>query len=126
MPACYLAGPMRGIPLHNFPLFETATGWLRNQGWRVISPHELDLKAGFHPNDVDPNRIWSAAEMREFAVRDTDAILSLRAETGDAIFLLPGWQNSRGVAWEKPLAEFTRLSVSTLTPNGSSFIVRAV
>lgn len=115
MKHCYLAGPMRGIREHNFPAFFHADEWLTRRGWYVLNPARMDIVAGFDPSRNDPNKAYTPEEMREFARRDTNAILSLRGERGDALFLLPGWEQSRGVAFEKPLAEFTGLLVFRLT-----------
>lgn len=38
----YLAGPMSNIPAHNFPAFHAAAGTLREQGYNIVSPAELD------------------------------------------------------------------------------------
>ena len=42
----YLSGPMRNRPQYNFNAFERATQLLRDQGWEVVSPHEMDLDGG--------------------------------------------------------------------------------
>lgn len=44
----YLCGPMRGLPKHNFPIFELAAKELRKIGYEVFSPHEHE------PDGVDP------------------------------------------------------------------------
>ncbi len=42
MKKVYLAGPMRGLPLFNFPAFADAAAKLRAQGYDVFSPAERD------------------------------------------------------------------------------------
>lgn len=37
----YVAGPMRPLPDHNFPLFERACKVLRADGYKIVSPHEM-------------------------------------------------------------------------------------
>ena len=38
----YLGGKMSGIPQFNFPLFDRAAANLRNHGFDIVSPAELD------------------------------------------------------------------------------------
>lgn len=43
VPRCvYLSGPMTNLPQFNVPLFDAIAASLREQGWDVISPAELD------------------------------------------------------------------------------------
>lgn len=67
-------------------------------------------------DDVPPGLLLppnggNAALCRRYAERDTQAILSLRGEDGDAIALLPGWTNSTGAAAELALARWVKLRV---------------
>ena len=41
-PVTYLAGPMRGYKDYNFPAFDAARDQLVKEGWRVISPADID------------------------------------------------------------------------------------
>ena len=45
----YLAGPMTGLPLWNFPAFATAAAALRADGHTVFSPAEHDKAVGWNP-----------------------------------------------------------------------------
>jgi hypothetical protein len=45
----YLSGPMTGYADKNFPAFVKATRQLRKVGYKVLSPHELDLE---HPRQT--------------------------------------------------------------------------
>ncbi len=45
----YLAGPMRGQPMLNFPTFNATTALLRGNGHTVFNPAEGDIKDGFDP-----------------------------------------------------------------------------
>lgn len=95
---CYLAGKMRGIPLDNFPEFHRAAATLRKDGWTVISPAEMDEAAA--DQKPEPNSSAYAGWLRRVVRRDMEAILSLRAENGDAIITLPGWTTSDGAMAE--------------------------
>lgn len=106
----YLAGPMRGIPLFNFPAFTAAAQRLHDMGHFVINPVDLDRAAGFHPEDLPPDWDWNTLpegfDMKEAAKRDLDAIMSC-----DAIAMLPGWEQSTGARGEHGVAKWLGLDV---------------
>jgi hypothetical protein len=81
----YVAGPMTGIPDNNYPAFRAAAARLRADGHDVSNPAELELPEG------SP---WSAY-MR--------ACLPLLSEC-EAIYLLPGFEASRGARLERHIA----------------------
>jgi hypothetical protein len=108
----YLAGPMSGIPEHNFPAFRAAAADLRDQGYRVISPVELDEEDGFDGGEVPSG----SSRWAEFLARDVKIVAS---ENVEALVLLPGWEKSRGAALEIHVArELGKkiLSYPTLDP----------
>ena len=100
----YLAGPMRGIPDFNFPVFYTAAAYLRSLGYDVFNPAEEDHKA--HGNDVDP----ATLDIREVFERDTRWI----CQFADGVALLPGWDKSLGARAELSLARALSLRVRYL------------
>jgi len=108
---------MRGIPEFNFPAFDEAKAELIEQGWYVISPADLDREGEFNPSSLPLDHEFEAADLRHFANRDTDAVLSLHKERGDAIVLLParngspGWEDSVGARAEVALALWMGLSI---------------
>lgn len=85
----YLAGPMRGISLYNFPMFDAACCVLRSQDHSVASPAENDRRLGFDPATakVDP----SPELLREMVKWDFEQISYC-----DATAFLPGWTQSAG------------------------------
>ena len=94
----YLAGPMSNIPQFNFPAFYAATTHLREEGWNIISPAELDdpivALAAFQSRDgkVNPEGdTWG-----DFLSRDVKII----ADEVSGIILMPGWIKSRGARLE--------------------------
>lgn len=99
----YIAGPMTGIPGFNIPAFEAAAHMLRARGHRVFSPVELDgddvavLRASETGDHADLPRPYE-----DYIQRDEEL---LRTEELDAIALLPGWENSGGVARELAIAD---------------------
>lgn len=84
LPRVYLAGPMTGFPEHNFPAFKNYTTWLRNHGYDVVSPEELENK------ETGPRKSWEY-----YLTRDLRELL-----TCCAIAVLPGWEKSRGATLE--------------------------
>lgn len=97
----YISGPMRGIPQHNFPAFDEARDRFKGWGWDVWSPADADRHNGC--DEQTPDR-FGPADIRVFAKRDMEALLSFRAEDCDAIAMLPGWENSKGAKAERALA----------------------
>jgi hypothetical protein len=99
----YVAGPMQGYPDFNFPAFETATYTLRKQGWEVCNPAEKDLDE--HGESFGKGTQGTLEEVPEFSLRralayDTNWICT----EADAIFMLKGWEKSRGATAEHALA----------------------
>lgn len=94
----YLAGPMSWIPHNNFPAFDKAAETLRSQGFKVISPSELDdpesRKLAMESPDGAPDAMgetWGT-----FLSRD----IKIVADAVNALVLLPGWERSRGARLE--------------------------
>lgn len=99
----YLAGPMRGLPLYNFPAFHDATKRLRNLGLTVISPAEMDVASGMADLRYDASaepQLVSVILTEKFNI-ETVLANDLEAIRGvDEVILLPGWERSEGVATE--------------------------
>lgn len=116
----YVAGPMRGYTHFNFPAFDRARDLGESLGWKVISPADLDRAEGLDPFD-DPAKINevglnpTVAGLRSFAHRDLNALLSMEAENGDAIAMLPGWEKSKGASMEHATAVFLGLAILDAT-----------
>lgn len=106
----YLGGPMRGIPLYNFPAFEAGTARLRELGYFVVSPAEIDVQEGYvtvereHVYEYDSKPITSVELTEKFSIeaalrRDYREITRV-----DMVVFLPGWENSAGCAGELRVA----------------------
>jgi Domain of unknown function (DUF4406) len=105
----YLAGKMSGIPQFNFPLFLRVAKALRNQGYDIVSPAEIDdyedklvamnSKDGrFRPGD----KTWG-----DFLARD----VKLLADGGiTGIIFLPGWEASAGAKLEATVGLLKRFN----------------
>ncbi len=93
----YIAGPMSGYDNLNFPRFYEIEDRLKAEGWDVVNPARLDEEVGIDP----ANPPTSDYNYTECALRDVRALLDC-----EAIYLMDGWQHSRGASWERALAKF--------------------
>jgi nucleoside 2-deoxyribosyltransferase len=98
MTRVYIAGPMTGYPRWNYDAFEAAAAQLREAGYAVVSPTEIDAKFGFDPDA--PVEEFTEANYVAALERDLDAIAEC-----DGIALLPKWFESRGARAEFQFAE---------------------
>lgn len=98
----YVAGPMRGLPLYNFPAFDAAASRYRVAGWEVINPAEMDRSRGFSEHNDEP----SPEFLKQAIMDDLTAISDC-----DALALLPGWRESLGAQAEVALARFLGLQL---------------
>ena len=96
--AIYIAGPMRGIPLWNFPAFDRAAASLRLHGWQVFNPAQHDRDEGLDTNDYPKTPAWFTLEK----ALQWDFARIIEAGT---ICLLDGWEESSGAAKELRVAE---------------------
>ena len=90
----YIAGPMTGHPDLNFPAFHGKAAELRAMGHEAVNPAEINS---------DPQAEWATcmrSDIRELV-------------TCEAIYLLPGWEKSRGATLEWTIA--TELGMLVLT-----------
>lgn len=88
----YCAGPMSGYDNLNFDAFNTATAALRADGWTVHNPAEIN------PNlDAD----WA-----DCMIEDIQYVVN-----SDAIFMLRGWEKSKGATVEWIVAQALGLEV---------------
>lgn len=90
----YIAGPMSGYPDGNFAAFDLKEKQLLACGWDVISPAQMDRKAGVHPDKL------GEYDYQECANRDVEALMLC-----DAIYFMAGFQFSKGACWERALAK---------------------
>lgn len=99
----YIAGPMRGVPLFNFPAFFHAEVILRQHGFIPINPARMDIEAGLDPwtlKDWDWHKFpehWGTLD--EVIERDVESLMGC-----DSIHMLPNWEKSVGARAEHALA----------------------
>jgi len=95
---------MRGVEKDNYPAFRKAASFLRQIGWKVFSPAELD-------------DIFSGPKqpIKRYIRRDTHVIINeLDPENGDAVIVLDGWKQSVGANAEVSLARWCGLRILTI------------
>jgi Domain of unknown function (DUF4406) len=108
----YIAGPMAGIKDFNFPEFDRAAEDLRFNGWEVFSPAERD-KGEYGDDFLESERgdiddvIGRGFDLRAALAADMEWI----ALNADAIFMLRGWENSKGAQAEWALAKALSLEI---------------
>jgi len=95
----YIAGPMTGLPDLNFPAFNAAAVKLRSGGWHVENPAE---------HGVVPSAEWGDYLRWDLA----------RMMTCGTIYLLPGWEKSKGARLEHQVA--TALGMPVLWADGAA------
>jgi hypothetical protein len=114
----YLAGPMRGYPLYNFPAFDDAARRLRSVGIEVLSPAEHDRETGF--NEKEDNLVEaltaSGYSLKTAILWDLATIADV-----DAVIALPGWTGSAGAKLEKCFADFLGVPFYQYRALGTSF-----
>lgn len=90
----YIAGPMTGYEQLNYPAFECAAKQLRDAGYEVVSPHELNpLSRSWH----DAMRV------------DLHALIDC-----DGIATLDGHEKSKGATLEIHIAQEIGLTVQPI------------
>ena len=82
----YISGPMTGFEEFNYPLFNSIESRLTKKGIKVCNPAKI--------KNQDLNK-W-----KECMKKDLHKML-----TCDYVFLLPGWECSKGASIEKKLAD---------------------
>lgn len=90
----YISGPMRGYPDHNYPAFNEAANLLLQYGYDVVNPAE-----NFKGRTDLPQETYLRVDV------------GVMAERCNAIYFLPGWQNSAGARLEWMVAKALGFSV---------------
>ena len=112
----YISGCMTGCPYHNRPAFDAAAKRLREHGHFVINPAELsamfgseeDVAESFNQLYLEESVDWHCCTPHPTPsqMRIAHAIMSAdlaAVRSCDAIYLLRGWETSRGA--KRELAE---------------------
>lgn len=117
----YCSGPMTSMPDHNIPAFNAAAKRLREQGHFVINPAELSAMFGTLEKIAESFEELYDPAYFESAVRPSLAQCVMSADLAavrscDAIYLLRGWEMSRGA--KKELAEAIKCGLEVRQEGG--------
>lgn len=101
----YICGAMSGLPDCNYPAFHAAAAQLRAKGYDVLSPAEYHKRARLNePRSGDLEVPWSTWLRRGLR-------LMLKC---DEVFVLEGWEQSRGATLEVQVARELSIPVRAL------------
>jgi hypothetical protein len=114
----YIAGPMTGIPQFNYQAFISAAADLRSMGFDVVSPAELDDPEDRAAALASPDgkmltyTAGTGKTWGDFLARD----VKLLADDGiEGIFVLPGWEKSKGARLETFVGHLNGLPIIRLS-----------
>lgn len=113
MKRIYLAGPMTGLPQQNFPAFHREAAHLRAEGHEVVNPAEINGGADELVATANMTPEQLAEHWRQCLRNDIPALLGC-----DAIYLLPGWERSKGASLEHYIARQMDMQVVYLVREG--------
>ena len=120
----YLAGKMRGLPSFGAEEFRKAARVLRERGFEVISPLEMDEDAGIRVDGLTgfEDLADQGFDIRSTLMADLEAVLF----DVDAVVLLPGWQGSRGAIAEYATARAASVPTWELTYAGKEIMLTEI
>lgn len=107
----YLAGPMRGYPLFNFPEFDRFEAEWKALGHHVISPAATSRSIGYCEDTIELMERSGDFRAIDRYLRHVISVDLLSLFHCDGIALLPGWTISIGATVELSYAQFLGLSV---------------
>lgn len=119
----YLAGPMTGYPQFNFPAFDSAAAHLREHGYAIVSPAELDRPEVREASMASPDGNADGGHpvgdsWGDFLSRDVKIV----ADEATGIIALPGWQESRGARLEMFVAMLCGHELNEYAPRTKNLV----
>ena len=134
----YTAGKMTGLPSFGAEGFRKAARVLRERGFEVISPLEMNEDAGIYVDGLTgfEDLADQGFDLRTTLANDLNVVLL----NVDAVMLLPGWRDSRGAiaeyataraagvpTWELTYEDegiaFTRINIPLVLASGEGAII---
>lgn len=104
---------MRGIKHFNFPAFDAAKErlHLNYHPVRIISPADLDREIGFDETAFPTDYDWIDLKKIGFSIADAVDRDVAAIKQCTAVYMLNGWEKSKGACAEKALAEWLGIEV---------------
>lgn len=108
----YLAGQMTNLPQFNYPEFFRIANRLREEGYQIISPAELDSPetveaAMASPDGTLGSGVVNGETWGDFLARDVKIV----ADQVDGIIAMHNWHKSRGARLEVFVARLAKKPV---------------
>jgi hypothetical protein len=118
----FIAGPMTGVDMFNFPAFDLASASLISAGYNVYSPADKDrdllgVDKMWLPKKEDVEGDWNSLKLNasdgspfDWKVAYANGVEWL-SRTATGIYMLGGWEFSRGARSEHAIAVALQLPV---------------
>lgn len=113
----YLAGPMSNYPQFNYPAFFEAAKYLRDAGYTVHSPAEMDSPEVLAKILASPDGKLdrNLPSWGDFLSKDVKVV----ADEVNGVVVLPGWEKSRGARLEVFVAKLCNHKLFVYGQNGN-------
>ncbi|WP_201799299.1 dATP/dGTP diphosphohydrolase domain-containing protein [Subtercola vilae] len=95
----YIAGKMTGLPEFNFPAFFAAEEALKSRGIESVNPARHDQDNGLDVTGMDGTESPEGFDLKAALLWDLAQVAD-----ADGVYLLDGWETSKGAAAELALA----------------------
>jgi hypothetical protein len=119
LPFWYLGGPMTGIPQFNVPAFEAAAKQLREQGYNIVSPAELDDEQAHSEAMASPDGAPGSTSRSWASFLSRDVIICSLPTCLGGIFL-PGYEQSKGATLERTVLAALGKQIMALVPEDTA------
>jgi len=115
----YIAGKMTGIYEFNFPAFFHAEAMLQLDGWETVNPARHDEDCGLVVKGLSGTETPDGFDLKATLLWDLEQVAN-----SDAIYLLSGWETSKGANAELALARALGKEILYQDPQPSTSEVR--
>ena len=124
MERTYIAGPMTGYPLYNFPAFIEAAKYLRDF-YEIVSPVDLTINLWLSLGLILDKKDWMNC-INNSVEKAIDKMAYLRKDLSeiarcDCMVFIEGWKGSEGAAKELKMAQLLNLKLYELVKNDRTY-----
>ena len=114
----YIAGKMRGVKDFNKYAFNDAENYLIELGFDAVNPVAIDESNGIvlvsETGDIADIEGFTLNDLKDVIRRDVEAVIGC-----DAVYMLNGWETSKGARAERAIALWLGLVVMYQGDDGS-------